>query len=311
MPRSHSRRQFLDLSTHALGAAALTPLLTARAAEAPTAITHSELGLGYAQLLQGAGCNVVALPGMSENGVLLIDGGLAAHAPALLQAAFDATGQQRVHTLINTHFHPEQTGANEAVGMAGGSIIAHENTALCLKNAVLSSTYKGRYGPLAQAGIPTQLWREDGSFTFAGQEIIHGYLPAAHTNGDIFVFFPILDLLVTGGPVTTQQWPILDIRQGGWMGGLVRAYDKLSQVVSADTVVVPAHGPITNGTALIRMRNMYSELHLRLAEELNIGMGWDDVVAKKLLAPFEAQYGNADAFVEAAFRSLQLAYVPD
>ncbi len=31
-----------------------------------------------------------------------------------------ATGNDRIHTLINTHWHPEQTGANEAVGRAGG-----------------------------------------------------------------------------------------------------------------------------------------------------------------------------------------------
>jgi cyclase len=140
---------------------------------------------------------------------------------------------------------------------------------------------------------------------------VHGYLPAAHTNGDIFLYFPMLDVLITGGPVATEQWPILDIRQGGWMGGLMSAYDKLSQVVSADTIVVPAHGPITNGTAVMRMRNMYTEFHLNIADELNLGMGWDDVVAKKPLAAFEDRYGNSDAFVEAAFRSLQLAYVPD
>jgi glyoxylase-like metal-dependent hydrolase (beta-lactamase superfamily II) len=310
MKHTHSRRQFLDFSAHALGAAALTQLLPVHAAEsAAVEITHTDLG--YAQLLQGAGGNVVAIPGMSENGALLIDGGLAAQSPVLLQAAFEATGQERIHTLINTHFHPEQTGSNEAVGAAGGVIIAHENTAMCLKNALLSSTYEGRYGPLKEPGIPKQLLREDGSFKFAGQEIIHGYLPAAHTNGDIFLFFPLLDLLIAGGPLTTGQWPILDIRQGGWMGGLVSAYEKLAQVVSADTLVVPAHGPVTNGTAVIRMRNMYSDFHLRLADELNIGMGWDDVVAKKPLAQFEEQYGNADAFVEAAFRSLQLAYVPD
>jgi glyoxylase-like metal-dependent hydrolase (beta-lactamase superfamily II) len=303
-----SRRRFLKASAQALSAAALAPLLPAEAAET-VEITRTDLN--GAQLLQGAGCNVVVIPGLTENGALMIDGGLAANSPALLQAAFEASGQERIHTLINTHFHPEHTGSNEAAGAAGARIIAHENTALCLKNALLSSTYSGRYGPLAQPGIPTQLLRGDGKFKFAGQEIIHGYLPAAHTNGDIFLFFPILDILVAGGPVTTGQWPILDIRQGGWMGGLISAYDKLAQVVSADTVVVPAHGPVTNGTALIHMRNMYSEFHLGLADELNIGMGWDDMVAKKPLAAYEEQYGNADAFVEAAFRSLQMAYVPD
>ena len=32
----------------------------------------------------------------------------------------------RITTLINTHWHPAQTGSNEAVGRAGGVIVAHE-----------------------------------------------------------------------------------------------------------------------------------------------------------------------------------------
>ena len=58
----------------------------------------------------------------------MIDGGLAANADALLAAVRSATGASRIHTLINTHGHPEQIGANEAVGRAGGVIFAHEKT---------------------------------------------------------------------------------------------------------------------------------------------------------------------------------------
>jgi len=306
-----SRRTFLDTSSRALGAAALGSVLPplASAQNAPVSLTRVDLG--YAWLVQGAGCNVFTIPGMNEGGALMIDGGLAVHAEALLSEIRDITGQEKIHTLINTHFHPEQTGCNERVGAAGGSIIAHENTRMCLQNSLLSATYEGRYGPLADAGIPTRIIRSDGKMKFAGQEIIYGYLPAAHTNGDLFLYFPILDTLITGGPVTVGQWPVMDIRQGAWMGGLMSAYDKLSHIVSADTVVIPAHGPVTNGTELMRMRNLYTELHLNLADELNLGMGWDDVVAKNPLQQFEAKYGEADYFLETAMRSLQLAYVPD
>jgi glyoxylase-like metal-dependent hydrolase (beta-lactamase superfamily II) len=241
----------------------------------------------------------------------MVDGGLAANSDALLAAVKDVAKQDKIHTLINTHFHPEQTGSNERVGAEGGIIIAHENTKMCLQNALLSATYEGRYGPLADVGIPTQTVSGDGRMKFAGQEIIYGYLPAAHTNGDIFLYFPILDTLITGGPLTVGEWPVLDYRQGGFIGGLMSAYDKLSAIVSADTIVIPAHGPVTNGTAVVRMRNMYSELHLTLAEQLNIGMGWDDIVTLNPLKQYEEQYGSAAYFLETAHRSMQMAYVPD
>lgn len=313
MKHAFNRRTFLRASGSALGAATLgnvlAPLASAQPTAAPADITR--IDLGYAWVLQGAGCNVLTLPGMRENGALLVDGGLAEHSDALLQAVFDVTGQERVHTLINTHWHPEQTGSNERLGMEGAQIFAHERSQLCLKNSVLSSTFEGRYGPLADAGIPTQVTRGDGSMKFAGQEILYGWLPAAHTDGDIFLYFPILDTLVAGGPVTTGQWPILDIRQGGWMGGLMTAYEKLSAVVSADTVVIPAHGPITNGTEILRMRSMYTDIHLWLAEQLNLGMGPDDVVLNHPFQAFEEKFGDATAFLDAAHRSLQLAYLPD
>ena len=311
MKSRYTRRHFLDTGTRALGAAtigsAFAPLASAQ--DAPVEITRTDLG--YAWLLQGAGCNAVVIPGRNEDGALLVDGGLAEHSEALLAAAREVSGQERIHTLINTHFHPQQTGSNERVGADGGIIIAHEKTKLCLQNALLSATYDGRYGPLADAGIPSQALRGDGTMKFAGQEIIYGYLPAAHTNGDIFLYLPILDTLITGGPVTVGEWPVLDIRQGAWMGGLMSAYDKLSAIVSADTVVIPGHGDIINGGAVLRMRNLYSELHLTLAEQLNIGMGWDDIVATNPLRAHEEQFGDASYFLETAHRSLQLAYLPD
>lgn len=310
MKHAFSRRTLLGTGARALGAAALGSSLSFRAS-AQEAATITRTDLGYAWLLQGAGCNVLAIPGRGEDGCLLVDGGLAAHSDALIQAALEVTRQPRVHTLINTHYHPEQTGSNEAIGAQGGHIIAHEQTQMCLKNSVLSATFEGRYGPLADAGIPQQALRGDGNLKFAGQEIIYGYLPAAHTNGDIFLYFPILDTLVTGGAVATDSWPLLDIRQGAWMGGLVEGYEKLARVVSADTVVIPASGPVTNGAGIIRMRNMFSELHLTLAELLNVGMGWDDVVAMNPLRQYEEQYGDASRFLELAQRSLQMAYVPD
>jgi len=311
MTKTTSRRRLLGAGACALGAATLgksfAPLTLAQTAGAELA----RIDLGYASLVQGAGCNVFIIPGINEDGVLMVDGGLAAHAESLLAMVREVTGQERVHTLINTHFHPEQSGSNELAGAGGARIIAHENTRMCLQNALLSASYEGRYGPLAPAGIPTETMRSDGTMKFAGQEIIYGYLPAAHTNGDIFLYFPMLDTLVTGGPLTTGQWPVLDYRQGGWIGGLVNAYDRLAAVVSADTVVIPGHGPVTNGTAVIRMRNMYSELHLTLSEQLNIGMGWDDIVAQNPLKQYEDRYGEAAYFLETAHRSLQLAYVPD
>ena len=101
-------------------------------------------------MLQGAGCNVIALRQWQhdgKDGALMIDGGLAANADALLTSVRNVTRNNRIHTLINTHWHPEQTGANEAVGRNGGVILAHEKTRMYLSNTVYSVTFKGRLPP--------------------------------------------------------------------------------------------------------------------------------------------------------------------
>jgi glyoxylase-like metal-dependent hydrolase (beta-lactamase superfamily II) len=89
-------------------------------AQAPK-ITTAPLGDNL-YLLSGAGGNVIARTG--AEGVVMVDGGLAQNAEALAQAVAAFPNSGSVRTLFNTHWHPEQTGSNEKLGMAGATIIA-------------------------------------------------------------------------------------------------------------------------------------------------------------------------------------------
>lgn len=300
-----SRRGFLVAC--GLSLAGLAGSAQARSRSAPLEAT--DLGGGLS-LLTGAGCNVVALSG--PEGALLVDGGLAAHSAKLLRAATHATGTKRVHTLINTHWHPEQTGSNERVGRSGGLIFSHEKTRLWLGRASPLIRTELTYGPLAPAGRPSKTTRGDGSLDFAAQRIDYGYLPQAHTDGDLYVHFREQDVLVTGGPFAGNGWPLLDIRNGAWIGGTMRAFEKLSAVVGPKTRVVSANGSSLAARADIeRHREMYTTLYNRLMDELNKGMGPDDVVAKRVARDYEPALGDASTFLNLAFRSLALAYAPD
>lgn len=272
------------------------------------AIVPTDLGGGLF-LLQGAGCNVLAARG--GEGALLVDGGLAANAEALLRAVYAATGASRVATLINTHWHPEQTGANEAVGRAGAKILAQEKTAMYLGNAVRSALFPGRLPPLSEAGRPTETVRGDGSLEFGGQRVDFGYLPAAHTDGDLFVHFPEANVLAAGGVVSGERWPLLDYRNGAWLGGRVRAVERLADLVVPDTRVVPADGRPITGRDVIRQRDLYRELFTTMIGYLNKGFGAEDAVAVNPLAPYAAEFGDASAFLDGAYRSMLIAYVPD
>jgi len=315
-----SRRRLLNSGLHVLGAASaagvLGPLsalapgrttLAAGATIATTPLTPKERG--GLTLLQGAGCNVVALPG--PDGALLIDGGLAANSKALLKAVGQATGSTRVSTLINTHWHPEQTGSNLPMGSNGCVIIAHEVTRLYEGRKATSVCYEGMYGPLPEKARATKTTRTSGALEFAGQRIDYEYLPAAHTDGDLYVHFPEANVLVAGGPVSGSHWPVLDIHNGGWLGGLVRAYEKLATVVKPDTRVVPAEGKLLIGADIVRYRDIYQKLFTQMFEYFNKGFGPSDAVAARPLKDYEGELGDASVFIAGAYRSLLQAYVPD
>jgi len=304
-----SRRHFLGAGLgcllmrlargYALGASQISSQITATALDGP----------GGLFLFQGAGCNVVAMHG--EDGALMIDGGLAANADALLRTVKERTGNSRVHTLINTHWHPEQTGANEAVGRDGGIIIAHEKTRMYLSNTVTSVTFQGRLGPLPQVARPNKTTYDGGSLKFAGQQVDYAYLPSAHTDGDLYVHFPEMNVLVAGGVVSADQWPILDYRNGAWIGGRVRALERLAKLVRPDTRVVPAQGRLMTGSDIVRHRDIYQKLVVEMFGYMNMGLGPEDVVERNPLKEYVAEFGDSSAFLYGAYRSMLIAYVPD
>jgi glyoxylase-like metal-dependent hydrolase (beta-lactamase superfamily II) len=310
-----SRRHFLFAGAAALGCTAIEAGLQARVQSAlaagarQPALRITTTDLGSVTLLQGAGCNVLAMSG--PEGALMIDGGLAANADALLAAVRSATGSTRIHTLVNTHWHPEQVGANEVVGRSGGVIFAHEKTRIYLSNAVYSVTFAGRRPALPQAARPSRTTRGDGSMEFGGRAIHYGYLPAAHTDGDLFLHVPELNLLVAGGVVSAEEWPLLDYRNGAWLGGRVRALERLADLVTPDTRVVPANGRVMTGREIVRHRDMYQKLFTTMIGYLNMGLGPEDAVTRNPLAEYASEFGDPSAFTYGALRSMMIAYVPD
>jgi glyoxylase-like metal-dependent hydrolase (beta-lactamase superfamily II) len=286
-------------------------------------ITAKDVG-GLA-LLSGAGCNVVALPG--PNGALLVDGGLAVNSSLLLKALHGRLGTRRIDTLVNTHWHPEQIGLNETAGKDGGTIVGHEVTRLYTGRKAHSPLFDGVIEPLPEVARPTKTTYDDVAFQFAGEEVQCRHLPGAHTGGDLYVYFPKRNVVVAGGPVTSDRWPVIDYLNGGFMHGFLRSYEILSGLVKPDTLVVPANGPVITGADVVKMKDLYWQLFKQFFVLFNKGLGPRDVaefnagkefkgvvpiVADRPLVdnPVLQQLGDPKQFLEFAYRSLQLATLP-
>jgi cyclase len=350
-----SRRFFLRDSAQAIGAVSLlgTTALTGCAttgsssnAAANTAASKSQAvkqairsvaaselkvrDVAGLAMIQGAGCNVVALGG--PDGALMIDGGLAANSAVLLQVLHGAVKTSRVNTLINTHWHPEQTGANQAVGSAGGTMIAHEVTKLALGAALgnTSPLFEGTYGPLPKEALPTLTTYNKGSLQFAGEQVEYRYLPGAHTNGDLFVHFPRRNVIVVGGAVGSDRWPLIDYLNGGFMHGFMRSYEILGEIVKPDTIVIPTDGPTLTGADVVMQKDVYYDLFKQFFVLFNKAFGPKDVAAFNLGAEFMGvgqviadrplkrqpgqalmqRMGDPSRFLEYAYHSIQLATIP-
>ena len=52
-----------------------------------------------------------------------------------------------------------------------------------------------------------------------GRPIEFGYLIEAHTDGDIYVAFPDLDVIAVGDVASPGRDPVFDWFGGGWLGG--------------------------------------------------------------------------------------------
>jgi glyoxylase-like metal-dependent hydrolase (beta-lactamase superfamily II) len=79
------------------------------------------------KVLTGAGGNIVVLA--TADGQVLVDSGTAAERDAILATLRElGRADGKVAALFNSHWHLEQTGANDALGRSGATIIAHEKT---------------------------------------------------------------------------------------------------------------------------------------------------------------------------------------
>lgn len=302
-----SRRNFL---TSALADVAGFSAL--RAQSAPGAIKTTPLADNLF-LLTGAGANVVARTG--SDGVLLVDGGLAERAADLAQAVAQLPGAKPVHTLFNTHWHPEQTGSNLALGRAGATIIAHENTRLWLTTDITRPWENRTFHPLPKEALPNKTFfgsePKGNSLTLDGERIEYGYMLQAHTDGDMYVFLPKSNVLVIGDVISGNGWPFVDWWTGGWIYGIVSGLDTVLKVANEQTRIVAGQGPVLTRADLETQRKMFGNISQRLRALLFGGRNVDDAIAAAPTKEYNDRMGDPNQFIRLAFQSMWGHFTPD
>jgi glyoxylase-like metal-dependent hydrolase (beta-lactamase superfamily II) len=288
---------------------------------------HSLKMQGQVWMLVGGGGNVAMQAG--PDGVLLVDTMFAQVADKLL-AEVRKISSGPLRYIVNTHFHPDHTGGNEALRKAGSTIsggnvagdlsdagqgaqiLAHENLLLRM------SAPTGQQAPTPVGAWPTSTYiSEDKKLFFnnEGVQIIH--MPKAHTDGDSIVYFRKSDVIATGDIFQTVMYPVIDVNAGGTINGTIEALNKIIDMIipvygqEGGTQLVPGHGRQSDLGDLINFREMATIVRDRVQASVNKGMTLDQVKASKPTFDYDPLFNQpgafwtADQFVEAVFKTLK------
>src|SRR5688572_3710227 len=286
----HGRRRFLLSASAAVSSAvalSYAPFVRAQSAS----LEMVPVADGMIAVL-GPEATVLAVD--TADGVVMVDGGEAAWSDALLGAVGAHMSGKPVRALFNTHWHPEQTGSNQMLGPQGTEIIAHENTKLWLGTKIDVRWSGESFAPLPPAARPVTTFYDSHdvtSFRFGEHRVECGHLLKAHTDGDIFVFFPDANVLAVGGVVSNDRWPVIDWWTGGWFVGMLDAFETLLKIANDGTRIIPGSGPVMSLADLKSQQEMYLKIFDRIQTSFTQSRDTAEVLAAKPTAEYDAKFG--------------------
>jgi glyoxylase-like metal-dependent hydrolase (beta-lactamase superfamily II) len=299
----------------------------------PGAVTTTPTGLqilpvqGQVFLVAGAGGNIVVQSG--DDGLFVVDTGRTETSEdvlALLRQHFNRT----IRFIVNTSADADHVGGNMTLAGAGVAQTARQGGGGILGGPPAGAQIYAHEKVLnrlsaptgQQARLPFAYWPTDTFFTdekqlfFNGEAIQIRYSPAAHTDGDVFVFFRRSDVIATGDVFGTRSFPVFDADAGGTYQGMI---DGLNQILEytipdfnaeAGTYVVPGHGHIGDEIDVAEYRNLATIVRDRVQDLIKKGMTLEQVKAARPTFDYDGRYAatagtwTTDRFIEAVYRDL-------
>ena len=240
-------------------------------------------------VIAGAGANVGVQVG--DDGVVVVDAGSAASAPAVL-AAIKRISPKPIRYVIDTGPDADHVGGNEALSKAGEKLFGGSNFGGGAPNAadsvapILAAEGVLRHMATSPAGgWPTEAFHYSRKYMYLNGEAIEVlHQPAAHTDSDVFVFFRRSDVVVAGDVLDTRQFPVIDVERGGSIQGEIAALNRLVDLAvpsvpivsrEAGTIVVPGHGRLCDQYDVIEYRDMVTIIRDRVRELIKAGRSLD------------------------------------
>jgi glyoxylase-like metal-dependent hydrolase (beta-lactamase superfamily II) len=253
-------------------------------------------------VLDGGGSNILAFA--APEGLVLVDSGAPGTADRVRTQLKELASGASVRTLFNTHYHLEQTGNNEVFGAAGATILAQQRTGQWMSTNTWIPDQDRYEKARPQAARPTRTFATTGSLRAGAEQIDYGYLPLAHTSGDIYVYFSTADVLAVGDVVSPLRDPALDFFTGAWIGGRVDAMDSLLKLAKDSTKIVPAFGPVMTRSELQAERDLMEEVRARLWVKVREGDTPEDMFETGVMKGLARTWKDPQKFLHDAAKGL-------
>src|SRR6185436_6360658 len=205
-------------------------------------------------------------------------------------------------------------GSVNAILGQGARVYAHENTFSRMANPRDGSA------PVATGLLPTDAFGAPKKTMFVtGEPVEFIHQPAAHTDGDLIVFFRKSDVVAAGDIFMLNGYPAIDTTRGGTFQGVIDALNRIIDITIPEfnamggTRVIPGHGRIGNEIDVVEYRDMLTIIRDRIQLIAEEGGTLQEVKAARVTLDYDGVYGvssgswTTDRFVETAFKELSAA----
>ncbi|HXN09863.1 MAG TPA: MBL fold metallo-hydrolase [Steroidobacteraceae bacterium] len=292
---------------------AATP--SGRPADAPgeAGVVHAWHVQGRVYMLVGAGPNITVQVG--DEALFVVDAGRAEYTDAVLAAIRQLSGRP-VQYVIDTSGDPDHVGGNLAISKAGFANSGQRNeptvAGIVAQLNVLQRMDDAKSPP---GSTPTDTY--DGQWALYNDEaVLLTHAPAAHSDGDSYVFFRSSDVISTGELFNPATYPVIERDRGGSLEGILSALTDMIGIMvprqneEGGTYLIPAHGAVCDRTAIVNYRDALTIIRARIRYEVAKGMTLEQVLASRPSFDYDGIYGSDSEpwttrmFLEAVYREV-------
>lgn len=260
---------------------------------------------GPIYMIEGHGGNIGVSAG--DDGVFIVDDQYAPLVPRILQA-IRGVSSKPVRFVINTHWHDDHMDGNAAFADAEGSIvIAHDHAREHLIRDYDNEIW-GVIKAADEAAWPIITFNQNLSLHLNGEEARLIYIPNAHTDSDVVVWFTESNVLHTGD-VFAGGYPLLDWPSGGTIDGFLAAYETLYKMIDDQTILISGHGSLASRDVLMRNHNAVTQIRDRVKALIDEGATEDEAVAATPTAEWDGElalgFVNGEFVTRTFYQSLK------